>query len=1073
MITVLTTDAQLTIQSWDRTLADWTAIPASQAQGRPLPEMIPNWDNRHLAPIFQQVLTLGTTLVLDPAEHPYLIPCWPDPPPAQHPPMAHRVTIAPLYHGHQIVGTTITLAAVPPPTLTPGAIAPRIPYAAPPGLPTALAEQLPHIDWQQRSDAVTQLIHSDQADLTEELVGLMRREHHNPNLLNTILQTLAKSQIDPLPALLSGLEDAQPEVRMYSVLALGERGDRRAIAPLIACLSDRDVNVCYHAIEALGHLQALEAMPALVSLATSDDFFLAFPALQTLITLCALAHHAPLPPAQGSSSLPQQLLPLLRKTLHWQVRQEAVDQVALHQDPELLPELIQLLRCHHDNPNILNSVLQILTLSQLDPVPLLIPCLSDRDPNVRIYTALALGERGDQRAVDPLLGCLADPDLNVRYHAIEALGQLADPLAVDALTDIAVTEDFFLAFPALEALTRIGDPSVAPYLVPLLQLPLLLGTVVNALGNFGDSLVMRPLVRCLNRDESAAVEEVVLAIEKIYHRYQAHYNEGDYIIELTVTTLNRVGRANVIAAAHRVQGRTLQAVTRLVGWLPGEEIDRLLVSFLPRSQTRDLVVEAIRQRGQRLGPLLVEQLGTWTQETLYAAVTLLGKMGYQPAVPVLLPLLTGETDLVMAVTMALAQIGDRTAFTALLDLLGHETGAVRLGAITALNSLGHPHLATALLPRFAAKNPVVREAAVKIAGYFAFPNCHAALFAATQDPDLTVRRAAILHLPYFETGSVLPLLTAALQDQEPVIRTAAVRALGELDEPATLPLLITALEDPDPQTRYHTTHAIGKLAPLLTMTDRSALLARVLGMARTDPDPQVQGGAVALMGLLNHAEAIPLLIELTAHPVEDVARGAIAALGSLAHPDAIAPLLALLHSANPDRCLAAIHALRSRGGPEATGGLHWLVTTATDAAIVQAAMQSLVQIGTPTAIAPLLDLTAQPRQREACCHALTHAHHPRDRAEFQDYVDAIALGLHHAQFRVRAATIDILTRLKHPHASQYLIDTLQHPEEALRLAAVRALITLGQFPPPSARHHLSQDPSLLIRQTMQAHLRHS
>jgi HEAT repeat protein len=1068
MITVLTTDTALTIQAWETTLPHWTV-----GQGCPLPELIPDWEVRHLATDFQRVLTLGITLVLNPVEHPYLIPCFAASPASHRLPMPQRVTIAPLYHCRQIVGTIITLVTVPTPMEIRGAIALHFPAASPPCLPTALAAHLPQIDWQQRSDAIAPLIHSDQADLTTQLVDLMRREHHNPNLLNTILQTLVASEVDPLPALLAGLEDTDPAVRMYSVLALGERGDGRAIAPVIARLKDDDVNVCYHAIEALGHLQAVEAMPALMALATADNFFLAFPALQTLITLCKLAGHTPFSRSNSvATSLHQPLLSLLHKTLNWQIRQEAVDQVALHQDPDLLPELIHLLRRHHNNPNLLNSILQILTLGQLDPVPLLIPCLSDRDPNVRIYTALALGERGDQRAVDPLLGCLDDPDLNVRYHTIEALGQLADPLAVDALTDIAVTEDFFLAFPALEALNRIGDPSVAPYLTPLLQLPLLLGPVVNALGNFGDSLVMRPLVRCLNRDESSAVEEVALAIEKIYHRYQAHYDEGDYIIELTVTTLNNVGRANLIAAAQRVQGETLMAVTRLLTWLPGEEIDRLLVTLLPRSQTRTLVVEAIRQRGQHLGPLLVEHLETWTLETRCVAVTLLGQMGYQPAVPVLLPLLTGETDLVMAVTMALAQIGDRIAFNALLDLLGHEHGAVRLGAITALNSLGHPNLATALLPRFADPNPVVREAVVKIAGYFAFPDCQHALLGATQDPDLTVRRAAILHLPYCEAIAVLPALTAALQDHAPSIRAAAVCALGELDDPAILPLLMTGLCDSDPQTRYHATQAIGKLAPLLTMAAISTLWDRVLAVVRTDAHSQVQGGAVGLLGIFNPAEAIPVLTDLTVHPMDDLAREAIATLGQLADPGAIAPLLRVIHRAPPSRCLAAIHALRSRGGPEATGVLDWLVTTTSDAALIQAAMQSLVQIGTPTAIATLLDLTAQPRHREACCSALTHAHPGRDRAEFQDYIDAIALGLHHAQASVRFATIDILTRLKHPHASQHLINSLKNPDEALRLAAVRALITLGQFPPPSADCHLSQDPSLLIRQTVQTHLRH-
>ena len=46
-------------------------------------------------------------------------------------------------------------------------------------------------------------------------------------------------------------------------------------------------------------------------------------------------------------------------------------------------------------------------------VDALLPCLKDRDSDVRLYTILALEKIGDIRAIEPIIPCLDDKDLNV------------------------------------------------------------------------------------------------------------------------------------------------------------------------------------------------------------------------------------------------------------------------------------------------------------------------------------------------------------------------------------------------------------------------------------------------------------------------------------------------------------------------------------------------------------------------------------------------------------------------------------------------------------------------------------
>jgi hypothetical protein len=65
----------------------------------------------------------------------------------------------------------------------------------------------------------------------------------------------------------------------------------------------------------------------------------------------------------------------------------------------------------------------------------LVDLLSSESARLRERAAVALGENGDSRAVNPLIGVLDDPDAGVREHAATALGYIGDSRAHGALTD--------------------------------------------------------------------------------------------------------------------------------------------------------------------------------------------------------------------------------------------------------------------------------------------------------------------------------------------------------------------------------------------------------------------------------------------------------------------------------------------------------------------------------------------------------------------------------------------------------------------------------------------------------------
>src|SRR5919109_1556279 len=91
----------------------------------------------------------------------------------------------------------------------------------------------------------------------------------------------------------------------------------------------------------------------------------------------------------------------------------------------------------------------------------LIVALWHRRKAARRAAAVALGDLGDQRAVDPLIGALQeDGPRAVRLAAVRAVGDLRDERATRPLVALVEddSEDREVRWAAAEALGEIGDP---------------------------------------------------------------------------------------------------------------------------------------------------------------------------------------------------------------------------------------------------------------------------------------------------------------------------------------------------------------------------------------------------------------------------------------------------------------------------------------------------------------------------------------------------------------------------------------------------------------------------------------
>lgn len=736
----------------------------------------------------------------------------------------------------------------------------------------------------------------------------------------------------------------------------------------------------------------------------------------------------------------------------WRVRKTAVDGLARKVGANEVTLLLRAMREEHHNPGVLNSALQLLALSGMDAIEPLSEFVKDKDVDLRIYAAQALGNQHDARAIPVLLEALQDEDANVRYHAIEGLGKLRAVEAVEALARVVESGDFSQAFAALDALTLIGDSRVAPRLVPLLEDEILRSPAAEALGQLGDEEMVAPLIALLNTADAPA-QVIAQALASLYQRYQHAYQEGAYIADLVGRAIDAKGVENLLQTIDQSRGENLRALALVVGWLEGEAVERALVRLLGQPTARREVIEALVRYGERVTRLLVEQLAADELETRKAAVIALGRIGDAAAVPALVEVLTEDEELAVMAAGALGKIGDRRAFEALLDLIGNPDTAVRQAAVSAINSLGHPEMAERARQLLSDGNPQIRESAVKIAGYFGYRECTDLLLQCCHDEEESVRRAAIEHIPYLEDERGVTLLLAAITGETPAVRAAAANALAQIDKPLALPSLHAAIGDSDPWVRYFAIRSIGH------HRDMESLEA-LTRAAQSDSASQVRIAAIDGLGKLDEPGVIAVLKGFIESADDDLAGAALKSLGQIDHPDALPPLLEALRLADASRRVAALSALSRRGAETVIEAIQWVAASDAEATVVQAAIDALGSLASPQAIAALINLTAETSRREASIEALSGLG--------EQQIETISKGLAHRQASVRRAVLDALGRLKHPRASALLTRALADEEASVRLAAVNALAHLGNR---SAEKELLQlmrtDPDITVRRAAQ------
>jgi HEAT repeat protein len=235
--------------------------------------------------------------------------------------------------------------------------------------------------------------------------------------------------------------------RMLSVAGvrrLKEKGDVRG---LVKALRNKDHQVQYEAVEALGELKDPAAVPALMGALTGDQYSgIRWKAAEALVKI-------------GKPSV-QSLIGVIENP-DPDIRWKAAVSLGEIGDTRAIAPLVTMLG---DSDRFVRSR-AVYALAQFGTtaVPALSESLDHENADVRQSSVAVLGKVGGPETISALVRALGDPSVDVRQDAISALTK-QDEDAFGALSDALGDRNSLIRQGAAMALAGIGDDRAIPQL---------------------------------------------------------------------------------------------------------------------------------------------------------------------------------------------------------------------------------------------------------------------------------------------------------------------------------------------------------------------------------------------------------------------------------------------------------------------------------------------------------------------------------------------------------------------------------------------------------------------------------
>ncbi|GAK49745.1 Alr1903 protein [Candidatus Moduliflexus flocculans] len=564
----------------------------------------------------------------------------------------------------------------------------------------------------------------------------------------------------------------------------------------------------------------------------------------------------------------------------WRVRKSVVRLLAQTEIELVVPLLMKTLTQRHIGPRHIrfqNSALECLAEIGQPAIPALSNALQDRDKDVRIVTANALGTIRHPDACDALIRALQDEHVNVRYAAVEALSRIPSQKSVIPLTQILEYDEDWLKLPAIAALGHIGDYRATPYLTKISEHPLYMQTVIEALGNIGDERGIPAIIQALNSTDKEIRKTATMSMEsmarKLDKRHAIIQQPSTYRALFRAACTEQIMLHLVELMDDQDFGLVLSAV-KLLGWSGRKDAAYALLEKLDHEQLLEAVVSALIEIGEEaILPLSNAYDASRSLERKLLLIDCLREIG-------------GEKTFVLFLKY-LKQATEEFIIYALLKSLSKEPFLSRVLVNRAqADSSQYAFVLQQAQQHADSSHPLIRAEAIYLLGFLLGLDALDVLINATKDVEPTIRLKAIEHLGRLvnDAPSLLEHLIFLLSDDHPNIRKQVACALGHALDPSAFPALLLLLEDVNAHVQRAAVNGVGLY---LSTHPEPMYRDRVLDKLRDVLETRCRRYEDGLLKIelcqtlqrIQTSASRDLLIKLTSDFDFDVRKSAITALG--------------------------------------------------------------------------------------------------------------------------------------------------------------------------------------------------
>jgi HEAT repeat protein len=627
-------------------------------------------------------------------------------------------------------------------------------------LEAALLAALAAVDRGERADAIDGASEAVDPDQLVEVVG----DHADSRRRNAAIEALARGGSRSVPALVRALRHGDTEVVMFAAGVLGRTGSAAAVPHLVSLLEHPDANVAQQAIDSLSQLRSPRAVDALTEMLGRDPWlrFAAIHALGEIGDRRAVAALVPLvddPTAReavvealgkiGSAEALDHLFRVLSETpdgdsfavclqaigeaLESERNEEALQQLTkwaqgAAASSSALEERLTRVLLLKPNEDVLGGTADArraaaIIVKALHMQPLYTALmLAGKDSSIREiveHTAVSLGAE-----IAPTLEVgLGASNAAVRTLACECLGSMGHSEAVSSIEGLLVDVEPQVRAAAVTALMRLGHDGAVPAIGRMLSdpEPSVRQVAEAALGHLDVEVVTEHLLSATaNNTVPAATALAIMAVNP----HPRH-------------------RPFAIACLGDASPGTRQIAVRVLARQGAVDAVDLLEPLLddPDAGVRTAVVEALAPI-PRLRRRLVDHARS-DLRTRAATVSALVEVGDSTLLPFLSEIFASEpAGGQLRIIRALSARPDPAAAAFLTNQLGHRDPAVRRQVVLTLASFLSPAVIRSLVAAARDEDDSVRDAVAEALGPCPDPAARDALNRLALDPSRRVAMAA-------------------------------------------------------------------------------------------------------------------------------------------------------------------------------------------------------------------------------------------------------------------------------------------------------------------------------------------